>query len=57
MGKRPPEAIELPDHEHIAVAQGFQAGSQTGAIVAASSGAIFIDIVLLDADGEQDVVL
>jgi len=57
VGKRPPEAIELPDHQHIAVAQGFQAGDQTRPIITAAGSAILIDVALFDTDGAQVVVL
>lgn len=57
MGKLASKAIELPHHKHIPVAQGFETGGQTRPIIATAGRAIFIDVVLFDADGAQGIVL
>src|SRR3546814_4294821 len=44
VGERSAEPVELPNDEDIAVAQRFQAGGKTGAIITATGCTIIIDI-------------
>src|SRR3546814_7555970 len=48
VGERSAEPVELPNDEDIAVAQRFQAGGKTGAIITATGCTIIIDIAWLD---------
>jgi len=57
MGERSTEPVELPDDQDIAVAQRFEAGGETRAIVAAAGCAIIIDVVRLYPGGAQGVSL
>ena len=53
MGKRPPETVELPDHQAIARLEEGQRLRKAGTIVAAAAGAIFEQMPLIDARSQQ----
>ncbi len=57
MGKRPPETVKLPDNQHIALTECFEAGGQSRTILTVIGSAILIDIVLFDAGCPQGSVL
>jgi hypothetical protein len=46
VGERSAEPVELPNDEDIAVAQRFQAGGKTGAIITATGCTIIIEALL-----------
>ena len=57
VGERSAEPVELPNDEDIAVAQRFQAGGKTGAIITATGCTIIIDIAWLDTGSAKGIVL
>ena len=51
------ETIELPDHQGVALAQGFGAGEQAEPVVAASGGKVLVKAPIRHAGSEQGVAL
>jgi hypothetical protein len=51
------EPVELPDHERVPVPERFEAGGEPGTVVAAPGGVIVVEVVGIDAGGEQRVAL
>ncbi len=51
------EPVELPDDERVPVPERFEAGGETGAVVVASGGVVVVEVVGVDAGGEQRVPL
>jgi len=57
MGQRPPETVELPDHQAIARLEERQRCRKAGTIIATAAGAIFEQMPLIDPRGQQRVAL
>src|SRR3546814_15724720 len=57
VGERSAAPVELPNDEDIAVAQRFQAGGKTGAIITATGCTIIIDLAWLDTGSAKGIVL
>ena len=56
-GKRAAEAIELPDHEHVAGAEVGEAGLQAGTVVLRAGRAIMMEMTLVDPGRGERVAL
>jgi hypothetical protein len=57
MGQRPPETVELPDHQAIARLEERQRCRKAGTIIATPARAIFEQMPLIDPRGQQRVAL
>jgi len=57
MGQRPPETVELPDHQAIARLEERQRCRKAGTIIATPARAIFKQMPLIDPRGQQRVAL
>ena len=57
MAQVAPEAVELPDDQHVALAQGFEAGRQAGAVVAPARGQVLIEVLRSDPCRQQCITL
>jgi hypothetical protein len=55
--KGPAEAVELPHHQDVAGVQELQAGFQPWPIIARARGLVLVKVPLVDAGGDQRIVL
>ena len=58
MGEVAAEAVEFPDHEHVALSQGAQAAVESGPVVAYAGSEVVVEVGrVVDALGPQGVAL
>jgi hypothetical protein len=57
MGEGSLRPVEFPDHQHVTLAQRQQTGFEARPIIPTPRGAVFVNLILLDAIGVQAVVL
>ena len=51
------EPVELPDHQGVALSQGFDAGEQPGSVIASAGSKILIQVSISDAGRDQGFAL
>jgi len=57
MAQVPAEPVELPDHEGVAVAEGFEARGQVRPVILLPGGPVFVEGICVDAGGHERVAL
>ena len=57
MGEVAAEAVELPDHEHVARPERAHAAVESRAVVADAGREVVVDVAGVDARGPQGVAL
>ena len=57
MGEGAAEAIELPDHEHVARPERAHAAVESRAVVADAGREVVVDVDVVDARGPERVAL